>query len=118
WRKSRLPPSSCVTDSGWFANLLQRTTMTKPITASFFVIQEFAWLQEQEIRLKLRECRDCGFEILIPTVAAEHGYSIFPSRVLPRAERSIFTSRGGCNGQLVTFRPEMDLFEILFDECA
>lgn len=92
--------------------------MTKPVTATFFLIQELAWLHETALRAKLQECRECGFEILIPTVAAEHGRSIGPSRVLPRAEHSSFTSRSRRDGQLVTFHSDMDLFEILFDECA
>ena len=63
------------------------------LSGSFCLIQDLAWLSEQDMRLKLREVRECGIDTLIPTLAAEHGQSLVPLRVLPVASESTFNYR-------------------------
>lgn len=88
-----------------------------PLTASFFLMAELGWLTDAQIRAKLEECRACGFELLIPTLVAEHGLSMAPSRVLPPLKGSMFSYRARVTGQPMILPEGRDLFATLFAEC-
>lgn len=94
----------------------------KPLEGTCLMTADLAWLeQESKVRVKIRECHDCGFSILVPTVSASHGRSYVRSKVLEPVHECMFCHRARRLGKPARCNPvhrDYDLFEVLLDECG